>query len=104
MAATSKGNVREAILVAAKEAAMAYGYGGLNFRDLAETVCRVVGFEGELVFDATKPDGTPRKLLDVSKLEQMGWKATIALEDGIRATYADFLEHHAASSQMAVAE
>jgi GDP-L-fucose synthase len=76
----------------------------LTIRDLAETVCRVVGFEGELVFDATKPDGTPRKLLDVSKLEQMGWKATIALEDGIRATYADFLEHHAASSQMAVAE
>jgi GDP-L-fucose synthase len=76
----------------------------LTIRDLAETVCRVVGFEGELVVDATKPDGTPRKLLDVSKLEQMGWKATIALEDGIRATYADFLEHHAASTPMAVAE
>jgi GDP-L-fucose synthase len=76
----------------------------LTIRDLAETVCRVVGFEGELVFDATKPDGTPRKLLDVSKLERMGWKASIALEDGIRATYADFLEHHAGSVQMAVAE
>jgi GDP-L-fucose synthase len=76
----------------------------LTIRDLARTVCRVVGFEGELAFDATKPDGTPRKLLDVSKLEQMGWKATIALEDGIRATYADFLEHHAASTPMAVAE
>ncbi|SAL77178.1 GDP-L-fucose synthase family protein [Caballeronia telluris] len=76
----------------------------LTIRDLARTVCRVVGFEGELVFDATKPDGTPRKLLDVSKLERMGWKATIALEDGIRATYADFLEHHAASTPMAVAE
>ena len=50
----------------------------LTIRDLAQMVCRVVGFEGELVFDATKPDGTPRKLLDVSKLGQMGWTASIA--------------------------
>jgi GDP-L-fucose synthase len=75
----------------------------LTIRDLAQMVCRVVGFEGELVFDATKPDGTPRKLLDVSKLGQMGWTASIPLEEGIRATYADFLEHHAALSQTAVA-
>ena len=50
-----------------------------------------------------KPDGTPRKLLDVSKLGQMGWTASIPLEEGIRATYADFLQHHAALSQTAVA-
>jgi GDP-L-fucose synthase len=75
----------------------------LTIRELAQTVCRGVGFEGELVFDATKPDGTPRKLLDVSKLGQMGWTASIPLEEGIRATYADFLEHHAAPSQTAVA-
>ena len=71
----------------------------LTIRELAETVCRVVGFEGELVFDPTKPDGTPRKLLDVSKLAQMGWRATIGLEDGIRATYPDFLSRYAALAQ-----
>ncbi|SAL48507.1 NAD-dependent epimerase/dehydratase [Caballeronia terrestris] len=75
----------------------------LTIRELAQTVCRVVGFEGELAFDASKPDGTPRKLLDVSKLEQMGWKASIALEDGIAATYADFLARYEGLSQTAVA-
>jgi GDP-L-fucose synthase len=75
----------------------------LTIRELAETVCRVVGFEGELVFDPGKPDGTPRKLLDVSKLEGMGWKASIALEEGIRATYGDFLDRYASMQQTAVA-
>lgn len=75
----------------------------LTIRELAQTVCRVVGFEGELAFDASKPDGTPRKLLDVSKLERMGWKASIALEDGIAATYADFLARYEGLSQTAVA-
>ncbi|MDR5732624.1 MULTISPECIES: GDP-L-fucose synthase [Caballeronia] len=74
----------------------------LTIRELAQTVCRVVGFEGELVFDASKPDGTPRKLLDVSKLESMGWKASIALEEGIRATYGDFLERYASMPQTLV--
>ncbi|MDR5804225.1 GDP-L-fucose synthase [Caballeronia sp. LZ001] len=63
----------------------------LTIRELAHMICRVVGFDGQLEFDASKPDGTPRKLLDVSKLEGMGWKASIALEEGIRATYGDFL-------------
>ena len=63
----------------------------LSIRELAETVCRVVGFEGQLVFDASKPDGTMRKLLDVSKLADMGWTASTGLEEGIRATYQDFL-------------
>ncbi|SAL38767.1 GDP-L-fucose synthase family protein [Caballeronia humi] len=74
-----------------------------TIRELAQTVCRVVGFEGELAFDASKPDGTPRKLLDVSKLERMGWKASIILEDGIAATYADFLARYEGLSQTAVA-
>jgi GDP-L-fucose synthase len=75
----------------------------LTIRELAQTVCRVVGFEGELVFDATKPDGTPRKLLDVSKLAAMGWRASIPLEEGIRATYEDFLAREATPAPRAVA-
>ncbi|CAB3638253.1 GDP-L-fucose synthase family protein [Paraburkholderia rhynchosiae] len=67
----------------------------LSIRELAECICRVVGFEGELVFDASKPDGTPRKLLDVSRLAQMGWRATIGLEDGIASTYREFVESYA---------
>jgi GDP-L-fucose synthase len=55
------------------------------------------------VFDASKPDGTPRKLLDVSKLEGMGWKASIALEEGIRATYRDFLDRYASMQPTPVA-
>lgn len=62
----------------------------LTIRELAELICRVVGFEGELVFDASKPDGTPRKLLDVSRIHALGWKATTGLEEGIRATAKDF--------------
>jgi GDP-L-fucose synthase len=56
----------------------------LTIRELAELICKVVGFEGELVFDPSKPDGTPRKLLDVSRIHALGWKAETALEDGIR--------------------
>jgi GDP-L-fucose synthase len=57
--------------------------------ELAQIVKRVVGFEGELKFDTTKPDGTPRKLMDVTKLTSLGWKATITLENGIKAVYDD---------------
>jgi len=56
----------------------------ISIRDLAELVARVVGFEGRLVFDSTRPDGTPRKLLDVSRMRSLGWTAKIQLEDGIR--------------------
>jgi len=59
----------------------------LTIRELAELVARVVGYECEMVFDSTKQDGTPRKLLDVSKIHGLGWKATTSLEDGIRRTY-----------------
>jgi GDP-L-fucose synthase len=60
----------------------------VSIRELAELICDVVGFKGALVFDTTKPDGTPRKLLDVSRLQALGWKRRISLRDGITQTYA----------------
>lgn len=66
-----------------------------TIRELAETVAKVTGFKGQLKFDATKPDGTPRKLLDVSRLKKLGWEAGISLEEGLRHSYAWFLEHQA---------
>jgi GDP-L-fucose synthase len=62
----------------------------LTIRELAELICKVVGFKGELEFDASKPDGTPRKLLDVSRIQALGWKAQISLEDGLRMLAKDF--------------
>jgi len=59
----------------------------LTIRDLAETVARVLGFKGQFVFDTTKPDGTPRKLLDVTRLHKLGWHHSTALEQGIRLTW-----------------
>jgi GDP-L-fucose synthase len=58
----------------------------LTIREIAELVCRVVGFEGELAFDPTRPDGTPRKLCDVSRINALGWRAKTSLEEGIRRT------------------
>ncbi len=58
-----------------------------TIRELAETIARVTGFQGRLVFDASKPDGTPRKLMDVSRMQALGWQAGIALEDGLRDAY-----------------
>jgi GDP-L-fucose synthase len=66
----------------------------LTIKDLALLIKKVVGFEGELTFDSTKPDGTPRKLMDVSKLHQLGWKHQIELEEGIKLAYQDFLSKH----------
>ncbi|MCJ2073693.1 GDP-L-fucose synthase [Methylobacterium sp. J-030] len=63
--------------------------------ELAEALARVIGYEGQLAFDATKPDGTPRKLMDVSRLKAMGWRPEIGLEDGLRETYGWFLAHQA---------
>ena len=67
----------------------------LTIRELAETVAAVVGFGGRLVFDSSKPDGTPRKLLDTSRLSSLGWKPKIRLRAGIEQTYAWFKEHAA---------
>ena len=64
-----------------------------TIREMAETVKRVVGFEGKLAFDASKPDGAPRKLLDVSRLKKMGWEYSISLEEGRASTYRWFLEN-----------
>lgn len=65
----------------------------VSIKELALTMKAVVGYEGELVFDTTKPDGTPRKLLDVSRLSAAGWQATTDLKSGIEQTYAWFLAH-----------
>ncbi len=65
----------------------------VSIRELAEIMARSVGYGGRLVFDASKPDGTPRKLLDVSRMAGLGWRAGIALEEGIRDTYRWFLEN-----------
>ena len=65
----------------------------VTIRELAEAVKAVVGFDGELVFDTTKPDGTKRKLLDVSRMKSLGWEAKVSLRDGIEKTYEWFLKH-----------
>ncbi len=66
----------------------------VTIKELAETVKEIVGFEGQIIWDTTKPDGTPRKLMDVSKLHNVGWRHTIDLKEGIALAYADFLENH----------
>jgi len=70
-----------------------------TIRELAETMARVTGFTGQLQFDASKPDGTPRKLMEVSRLAGLGWRATIGLEDGLRDAYRWFLDHQAQARQ-----
>jgi GDP-L-fucose synthase len=65
----------------------------ISIRELVELICDVVGFDGELAWDTTKPDGTPRKLLDVTRLRELGWQATIPLRDGIEQTYDWFLKN-----------
>ena len=65
----------------------------LTIRDLAELIKDIVGYEGEIVFDTSKPDGTPRKLLDVTKLHNLGWQAKISLEDGIKQAYNWYTDH-----------
>jgi GDP-L-fucose synthase len=64
----------------------------LTIRELAETVKKVTGYTGEIVFDATKPDGTPRKLMDVGRLNAMGWRAKTDLNSGLLAAYQEFVE------------
>ena len=65
----------------------------ISIRELAQLICDIVGFEGQLAWDNTKPDGTPRKLLDVTRLQNLGWRPTIPLRDGIAQTYEWFLKN-----------
>ncbi|MCF6223953.1 MAG: GDP-L-fucose synthase [Flavobacteriaceae bacterium] len=65
----------------------------VTIKQLAKIIQKVVGHQGEIIWDSSKPDGTPRKLLDVSKINALGWKAEITLEEGIASTYAWFLKH-----------
>lgn len=67
----------------------------LSILDLATLIKEIVGFNGKLIFDSTKPDGTPRKLMDVTKLHNLGWKHRIELKEGIQMAYQDFLQKHA---------
>ena len=64
-----------------------------TIRELAETMKEVVGFQGDIVWDTSKPDGTPRKLMNVSRLEKLGWKAKVSLKEGLKMTYQWFLDH-----------
>jgi GDP-L-fucose synthase len=68
-----------------------------TIRELAETIARVIGYRGRLAFDASKPDGTPRKLMDVSRLRSLGWQAQIPLEQGLVQTYDWYVSHRAAA-------
>jgi len=65
----------------------------LTIKELAETIQKITGHQGEIIWDATKPDGTPRKLMDISKMHDLGWKHKVDLEAGIQMTYDWFLEH-----------
>ena len=65
----------------------------IAIRDLAELIKTVTGFGGDIVYDSSKPDGTPRKLVDTSKLRGLGWAPTISLEQGVRSTYEWYLSH-----------
>ena len=77
-----------------EEAIINVGVGeDLTIRELAEIIREVVGYTGEIVFDPSKPDGTPRKLLDVSRLHALGWKAKIPLREGLEQTYRWYVEH-----------
>ncbi|MGH2648858.1 MAG: GDP-L-fucose synthase, partial [Ginsengibacter sp.] len=63
----------------------------LSIRELAELIKNIVEYEGEIIWDTSKPDGTPRKLMDVSKAHSLGWKYEVSLKEGIKKTYANFL-------------
>ena len=71
------------------------GYGSdVSIAELAQMIKTIVGFEGELVFDSTKPDGTYQKLMDSSKIQALGWQPTIDLESGIASVYAHYLKSY----------
>ncbi len=64
-----------------------------TIRELAETIAKVTGFKGRLEFDSSKPDGTPRKLMDVSRLAELGWKASVCLKEGLKLAYHWYLDN-----------
>jgi GDP-L-fucose synthase len=66
---------------------------GIMIAEFAQMLAKIIGFPGEIVYDTSKPDGTPRKLLDVSRLSAMGWKAKVPLQEGLAKAYADFLTY-----------
>jgi len=72
----------------------------IEIKKLAELIKEIIGFRGEIEYDATKPDGTPRKLLDVLRLHQLGWKHTTTLEEGLRKTYEWFLRTHSTAGEV----
>ena len=72
----------------------------VTIRELAETISVVIGFKGTIVFDPTKPDGTPRKLMDVSLLSKLGWQACVSLKSGIERSYADFLAAYSGENRL----
>jgi GDP-L-fucose synthase len=77
------------------------GFGeDLSIRELAELICDVVGFKGHLAFDVSKPDGSPRKLLDISRMKELGWQARIPLREGLTAVYRDYLDSSALASEL----
>lgn len=72
------------------------GFGeDVTIRELAETICQAIGFGGTLAFDTTKPDGTPRKLMDSTRLQSLGWKPKISLKEGIQSTYEWYVQNKA---------
>lgn len=68
----------------------------ITIRELAESIAKVVGYEGEIAFDSSKPDGTPRKLMDSARLNALGWEAKVDLDTGLEKAYEDFLKNHTA--------
>jgi GDP-L-fucose synthase len=76
----------------------------ISIRELAETIAEVVGFDGRIVQDTSRPDGTPRKLLDVSRITSLGWSPTIPLRSGLESTYRWFVEHHEQARLSAVSQ
>ncbi len=68
----------------------------MTIREIAETIARVVGYDGNITFDPSRPDGTPRKLMDSSRLNDLGWQAQVGFEDGLIKAYKDFLKNHPA--------
>jgi len=65
----------------------------ITIKELAETMQKVIGHQGNIIWDVSKPDGTPRKLMDVSKMKEIGWRYSTALEEGIKKTYTWFLKN-----------